>query len=81
MVNLSSSQNAVTISFPLIDDNVFEITEVLTASLSLGLTDHSRVLIGFGFTDISILDDDGQLECLAFPFCMCLIHEPALSYV
>ena len=65
VTRVTLSQNAVTISFPLIDDAVFEITEVLTASLSLVLADHGRVSISFGFTDISILDDDGKLEYLA----------------
>ena len=54
----------VTIPFPLIDDDVFEITEQLSASLSFEATEPARVSISPEFTEISIIDNDSKLEHL-----------------
>ena len=62
IVTLTDSQSQVTISFSLIDDNVFEITEQLSISLSFGASEPSRVSITPDFTEISILDDDCKLS-------------------
>ena len=62
-VTLSASMSQVTIPFPLIDDDVFEITEQLVANLSFGAGGGpDRVSIDPEFAEISILDDDGKLE-------------------
>ena len=58
MVSLSASQSQVTISFPLIDDDVLEITEQLSASLRA--TEFVRVSISPGSTEITIFDDDSK---------------------
>ena len=60
IVSLSASQSQVTIPFALIDDDVLEITEQLSASLSFGATEFVRVSISPGSTEITILDDDSK---------------------
>ena len=70
IVTLSGSQSQVAISFPLIDDDVFEITEYLSATLSFEATELPRVSISPNFTEISIFDNDSKLDsytllCLA----------------
>ena len=60
IVSLSLSQSQVTIPFHLIDDDVLEITEQLSASLSLGATEFVCVSISPGSTEITILDDDSK---------------------
>ena len=61
IVTVTASQNQVTISFSLIDDDVFEITEQLSAGLSFEATEHARVSISPEFTEISIIDNDRKL--------------------
>ena len=60
IVSLSASQSQVTIPFHLIDDDVLEITEQLSASLSFGATEFVCVSISPGSTEITILDDDSK---------------------
>ena len=60
IVTLTASQNQVTISFPLIDDDVFEITEQLSVSLSFEATEPPRVSISPNFAEISIFDNDSK---------------------
>lgn len=80
IVTLSATQNAVTITFPLIDDDVFEITELLSASLSFGVEEPARVTISPDSAQISILDDDSKLESgfAAFSFILAIPFLPFL---
>ena len=61
-VTLDGATSNVTITFPIVNDNMFELMESLSASLSLARSGgyYSRVTVDPATAVISIADDDGN---------------------
>ena len=61
-VTLNGSTPNVTITFPIINDNIIELMESLSASLSLAQSGgyYSRVTVAPETAVVSIVDDDGN---------------------
>ncbi len=61
MVILSGAYPQVTITFPLIDDLIFEFNENLFGQLSFAVGgSHPRVSIDRGTAEVIIVDNDGK---------------------
>ena len=59
MVTFSAGQSRASVSVPIIDDDVVEMTEMFTGSLS-AVTE--SVIIGADTADVTIINDDS--ECI-----------------
>ena len=61
-VTLDGATSNVTITFPIVNDNILELMENLSASLSLAQSGgyYSRVMVDPATAVVSIADDDGK---------------------
>ena len=67
---------SISVSLPLIDDDTFEITEMLQGVLVFPETAPPCVSIDPELANITILDDDGELICEALWLQLCNISLP-----
>ena len=61
-VKLDGATSNVTITFPIVNDNIFELMESLSASLSLAQSGgyYSRVMVDPATAVVLIADNDGD---------------------
>ena len=74
MVTFSAGQSRASVSVPIIDDDVVEMTEIFTGSLS-AVTE--SVMIGVDTADVTIIDNDS--ECIMTLYSSrCCVYESLL---
>lgn len=63
---LNADNPTVNVSFTIVDDSIFELSENLSASLTFSNTAHPRVVLSPASVEIIILGDDGKSIILTF---------------
>ena len=66
MVTFSAGQSSASVSVPITNDNVIEVSEMFSASLTAVTGD---VEIGADTADVTIIDDDGELMSICYTRC------------
>ena len=71
MVTFSAGQSNASVSVPIMDDDVIEMTEVFTGSLS-AVTE--SVMIGADTADITIIDNDSECIMTLYSKRCCVVY-------